>query len=165
MAIAVYDVHDKYIAKTAEKPAMRTHTNYIVVHHAAAVYSPGKACQSIFNYHSTKWPKYGRIGYQIVLQAEVNGTIARYNVNPPDIQGANVAMRNHEVIGVCMATNLVGLIPNNWFVALVETVRAVQLMYPHAKVVGHKEIALKAYATQCPGVRWANWKAALYAAL
>lgn len=160
-----YDIPNKYVRRGAVPLPMRRATKYIVVHHAAYEYRPGMACHSIFNYHSSKWPGYGRIGYQVVLQLEATGTINRYNVNPLDCVGANVALRNHEVIGVCCATNFMGIPSAEWFTALVVTIRDLMQRYPNAAVVGHKDIAKEGYATACPGVAWHEWKSALLSAL
>lgn len=157
--IARYNQTARYVARTAERIIPRKVTKYLVVHHAAWVYKPGTAVQSIFNYHSSKWPKYGRIGYQIVLQEELDGSIARYDVNPEWIQGANVALMNDVCLGICAATNFTGLPPAKWYNALVEVFTEVHRRKPNAVIVGHKDIARKGYETACPGPLWSKWRA------
>lgn len=153
-----YDQQSRYVAKTAIAPVMRRGTKYIVVHHAAWEYPRGRACQSIFNYHSSKWPKYGRIGYQVVLQEELDGSIGYHLVNPLQMQGANVALRNHEVVGICCATNFSHLPPDKWYYALVEALRTMRITYPAAVITGHRDIAVPSAPTSCPGPKWHDWK-------
>lgn len=156
-----FDQQTKYVAKTAVAPTPRLRTSYIVVHHAAFEYERGRACQSIFSYHSRKWPKYGRIGYHVVLQEELDGGIGYHLVNPLRIQGANVLKRNHEVVGICCATNFTGLPPEKWYVALVEGLRHLRRWYPNAPIVGHTDVALPEGRTSCPGPRWLEWRSRL----
>lgn len=158
----IYDIQTQYVKRGALPLVHRKTTNYIVVHHAAAFYRPGTACASIFSWHAKQWPTYGRIGYQWVLQEEKDGSIALYKVNPHWCQGANVAKRNHELMGICCATHFLNAIPSaKWFNALSEAVNIAHDLYPRASIVGHKDVALKGYGTACPGGAWSQWKNAL----
>lgn len=163
-----YDTGSRFVAKTAIPAAQqgyRKTTQYIVIHHAAWTYPPGKACQLIFNYHSSKWPRYGRIGYHIVLQEEPSGVIAQYHVNPLNLVGANVAYKNHLCLGICAATNFKGLPSERWFDAVVAAAAYAKSLYPAAEIVGHKDIADKRAPTACPGPKWHEWRGALLTAV
>lgn len=148
-----------YVRAGAQGLSHRASTMYIVVHHAAAVYVPGGALQAIFNYHSTQWPKYGRIGYHAVLQEEKDGSISLNYVNPSWAVGAHIYGLNNVAYGLCAATNFRDQFPpKKWFEALTEALRVIVPMYPQAQIVGHGEIALKGHGTSCPGTKWKEWK-------
>lgn len=158
----VKNVIGQYVTKTAVAQPDRTSTRYIVVHHAAWEYDPGSAVRAIFNYHSAQWPKYGRIGYHEVIQIEPDGSLRCYRVNPPDMQGAGVAKRNHECFHICAATNFGASIPEQlWIDALALRVAEAKRRDSAAQIVGHKEIALPISPTACPGTRWEAWKPTL----
>jgi hypothetical protein len=143
---------------TAKNPN-RQRTTFIVIHHAAAIYRPGTAIQSIWTYHKNKWPAYGGIAYHLVCQEETDRSIKCYVTNPPDMQGAGVAQRNHETFHICLASNFLNSIPDErWISAAQEAVTYARTRYPNAHVVGHRDIALPAYPTTCPGNTWAQWK-------
>lgn len=133
-------------------------TRYIVIHHAGATYRPGDACQAIFEYHSRKWPDYGRIGYHVVLQEERDGSISVQIVNPLDSVGAHVGLRNYETVGLCAATSFSSPPTEKWLNAIAFATQELKLRYPNAGVVGHKEIALSQYPTSCPGPFFQTWK-------
>lgn len=139
----------------------RKTTRFIVIHHAAFTYDPSHAVSSIYNYHRSKWPKYNAAGYHEIIQEEVDQTLACYQVNPLEIQGANVANRNHECFGICAATNFTGIPTERWMNALAERAAAAKRRWPDAQIVGHTDIALKGYETACPGPRWKEWKSTL----
>ena len=142
------------------KNGPRTTTKYIVMHHAAATYVPGKAVQAIYDYHRKKWRDYFAAGYHVICQEEVDGSIQCYLVNPPDMQGAGVAFRNHETFHICLATNFKNDVPEKrWIVAAQEAYRYAKERYPDAELVGHRDIALPASPTTCPGGAWEQWKA------
>lgn len=156
------DVSAKYIGPNAQPLQYRAVTRYLVVHHAAAVYRKGEACKSIFNFHNKQWPRYGRIGYQVVLQEDPDEVIRAYLVNPLNCVGANVGNRNHEVLGICAATNFGSLLPSAaWFQAIADCLKILRPLYTGAEIVGHKEIATAAFPTACPGSKWYAWKGAL----
>lgn len=164
--MVIYDQQETWVRKATAVPLVhRKTTHYIVVHHAAFVYKRGDACRSIFDYHSRKWPKYGRIGYHWLLQEEIDGSIALHKVNPHWCQGAGVLNRNHECMHVCCATNFTQIPSALWFNALVDAVKLAQRIYTRASVVGHRDIATPASPTNCPGVAWPMWKNALMSAL
>jgi hypothetical protein len=141
------------------KNGNRQSTRYIVIHHAAAIYAPGKAVQAIYEYHRKKWPAYFGIAYHLVCQEERDSSIKCYLVNPPDMQGAGVANRNHETFHICLATNFANNLPEQrWIDAAKEALAYAQARYPQAQVVGHKDIALPGYGTTCPGGKWNEWK-------
>lgn len=160
----------KYVRKkrdgTLPWNGARSKTDFIVIHHAAARYPRGLACQRIFEYHSRKWPDYGRIAYQIVLQEETDGTIGAHHVNPLHMIGAGVWGMNKTTVHICCAT-LFDAIPSAlWFNALVSTLREHMIPhYPAARVVGHTDIALAGHGTSCPGVLWHQWRGSVLTAL
>ena len=161
MILPLINAIGKFQTKTAVAQPNRKTTRYIVIHHAAWTYDPSTACTSIFNYHSSKWPEYGRIGYQEVIQEELDRSLACYQVNPPDMQGANVAKRNHECFGICAATNFTGIPTERWMNALADRAAAAKRRWPDAQIVGHTDIALEGYETACPGPRWKEWRPTL----
>lgn len=143
---------------TAKNPN-RQNTLYIVIHHAAAVYSKGGAVQSIYNYHKNKWPTYGAAGYHVICQEELDGSISVNLVNNPDVIGAGVAFMNSSTFHICMATNFRNTIPERrWIDAAIEAVEWARAKYPTAQVVGHRDIAKPGNATSCPGDAWSRWK-------
>jgi hypothetical protein len=160
--IQLIDARHRYIGPKAQPLQFRSVTRYLTVHHAAAVYGRGKACQAIFEWHNKQWPNYGRIGYHVVLQEELDGTINAYQVNPLGCVGAHVGNRNHEALGICAATNFgTSFPPAKWFQALADCLKLLRPLYPSAEIVGHKEIATAAFPTTCPGSKWYAWKGAL----
>lgn len=161
MALPLTNVIGLYKAEGATQQPDRRVTRYIVIHHAAWTYAPGAALKSIFTYHSSKWPKYGRIGYHEVIQEERNHALVCYQVNPPNMQCANVANRNHECFGICAATNFTGAPSDMWLNALAERAAAAKRIWPDAQIVGHTDVALKGFETTCPGPRWKEWRPTL----
>lgn len=153
---------------------MRRTTDWITVHHAAALYPQPLGIddvRAVANYH-TKTKGWPGIGYHICLAEETQGgRIARYNVSHLDLQRAHVAWRNDRAIGVSCLTNFTGLPEQKWIDALAEVLAELRQRYPKAAMVGHKEIALGPsqspdgidYRTACPGARWAEWKPRLLA--
>lgn len=137
-------------------------TNYIVIHHAAFNYQNGKAVQQIYDYHRHKWVDYGRIGYHVVLQKDTDGIVRSYQVNPFDLFSASVYARNHEIFSICCALNITGLLPADYYAELRALLIDVVIpKYPNAKIVGHKEIAVPGWFTNCPGTNWPIWKTRL----
>jgi hypothetical protein len=138
----------------------RATTRYIAFHHAAYLYAVGDAVRSIYTYHRAKWPLYNAAGYHVICQQDADG-IHAYLVNPPEMQGAGVANRNHECYHVCAATNFTGLPSAAWLDASAQALVEAKRRYPDAIIVGHKEIALPGYLTACPGPLWSTWKSQL----
>ncbi len=146
---------------TAKNPN-RQSTRYIVIHHAAAVYSKGKAVESIYNYHKGKWPAYGAAGYHIICQEELDGSIACYLVNNPDVMGAGVALMNDSTFHICMATNFKNAVPEQrWIDAALEAASWARSKWPTTQIVGHRDIAKPGYSTACPGDAWSRWRGVL----
>jgi hypothetical protein len=158
------NVIGKYKTKTAVAQPNRMVTKYVVIHHAAWTYDPGDALQSIFTYHSSQWPQYGRIGYNEVIQEERDGTLQRYLVNPYDMVGAGVWGRNPECFHICMARhNLNEIPPQHWIDETAHAAADAKRRFPNAQIVGHGEIALPGHETSCPGSKWKAWKPAFVA--
>ena len=140
-----------------------------MVHHAAALYRQVTAIEDIRAVHSYHLSKgWGGIGYHRVLAETVNGgPIGDFWVSDPNLQRAHIAYRNHECIGLSMLTN-VDTHPNalpaaKWLAALIDAVANLKRLYPAAKIVGHREVALPGYGTACPGKRWFDWRGELLA--
>lgn len=149
---------------TAQPMPKRAITRFIVIHHAAWEYEGGDAVRSIFAYHSSKWPRYGRIGYHEVIQVEPDGSLRCYQVNPPDQWGAGVAEQNDVCYHICAATNFANDVPAQpWIDALARRAAAARQRYTSAQIVGHKEIAKPESPTACPGGKWTLWKPTLLA--
>ena len=140
------------------KNGNRQTTNFIVIHHAAATYAKGNAVQAIYNYHRSIWASYNAAGYHVICQEETDGSIQCYLVNPPDMQGAGVAYRNHETFHICLATNFTKYPEKRWIDAAREAYLWASVRYPNARLVGHKDIAMHNSPTACPGVSWPLWK-------
>lgn len=158
------NVIGKYKTKTAVVQPNRSVTNFIVIHHAAFDYAPSGALQSIFGYHSSIWPRYGRIGYNELIQEEPDGTLQRYLVNPYDMVGAGVWGRNPECYHICMARhNRNEIPPQHWIDEMARAAADAKRRWPNAQIVGHGEIALPGHETSCPGPRWKAWKPAFVA--
>lgn len=137
----------------------RRETAYVVVHHAAAFYRPGKAVQDIYAYHSKKWPDYHAAAYAEIIQIEADGeSLGCHLMYPPDLIGAGVLGRNENTFHICAATNFTAIPSDEWIEALARRCVAALARYPNAKIVGHKDIALKGHETVCPGQLWSAWK-------
>lgn len=149
--------------------ARRKTTKYIVVHHAAALYRTHTGIEdvkSVATYHTRKWPGVG-IGYHVCLAEQTNGgPIARYNVSDLSLVRAHVAWHNHDAVGVSCLTNFTGVPEQKWIDALVAVLIELKTHYPHARIVGHRDIALgpwespdgKDWRSACPGPAWNDWK-------
>lgn len=137
----------------------RAVTTYIVIHHAAAVYAPGKAVRAIYDYHTHEWPDYHAAAYAEIIQIEADGAhLGCHLMYHPEQIGAGVWGHNGDTFHICAATNFVGM-PDDAFVeALAQRAAAAKSRYPSAQIVGHKEIALPGHETACPGQLWAVWK-------
>lgn len=143
----------------------RQRTNFIVVHHAAAVYSESRGIddvRAVAAFHTAPAPL-GRgwpgIGYTIALAEQFSGgPIARYNLSDYDLERAHVFGRNDVAIGVSCLTNFTGIPEQKWVLALAEVIAELCRRYPDARIVGHREIALAGHETACPGPRWIDWK-------
>ncbi len=147
--------------------ASRSVTRYLVVHHAAADYPPHfgiEDVRAIARYH-VQTRGWSGIGYHEVLAQETNnGPIACYIVSNPATVRAHIAGRNHECFGICMAANFSKSVPpQHWLDALALRLVAAKRRWPAAQIVGHKDVALPAHGTTCPGEKWAAWKPALLA--
>ncbi|HEY1011149.1 MAG TPA: N-acetylmuramoyl-L-alanine amidase [Herpetosiphonaceae bacterium] len=169
MPLQQFDVQDEFQGGFWEP---RTETTHIVVHHAAALYPQQRGIEdvrSVADYH-VKTRGWSGIGYHIAL-AEITqgGAIGRYNLSRLNTQRAHIAMLNHRMVGVSCLTNFdahPGKLPiQKWLDALVETLRELVKLYPKARIVGHRDVALPGYETICPGSRWADWKPGLLKAV
>lgn len=144
-------------------------TNYIVVHHAAALYPQKTGIEDVMAVHRYHLSKgWSGIGYHMALaEFTQGGEVAGYRTSDPDLVRAQVAWRNGESVGVSALTNFGQDVPApKWLEALAAAVADLKLRYPRAVVVGHKEIAYDAqhspdgknWTTLCPGSQWPRWK-------
>lgn len=147
----------------------RTATTHLINHHAADHYKQTNGLddvRAIARWHTGKPPNgngWPAIGYQLVL-AEITegGEIVCYQVSDLDTQRAHVWGLNHTMLGVCSAEDFTKVIPApKWIEAQARTFAALLGIYPHAKIAGHKDVALAGHGTRCPGDRWAEWKPTL----
>lgn len=128
---------------------MRTRTDYIVVHCSAT-----RSAQNIGVTELRQWHKaqgWSDVGYHRIIRRD--GTVQ--NGRALDAVGAHVAGYNAKSVGVC----LIGGIDANWkpasnftpvqMRALRETVAALLVRYPGAKVVGHRDLLVKR-TKECP---------------
>lgn len=120
--------------------SVRPKTNYIVLHHAAAI-----ACSP---YQIDSWHKangWSGIGYHYFVRKD--GSI--YRGRPEWATGAHASGKNHESIGVCAEGNydVEYIMPDSQKDAIKELLRYLKLKYPNTTVKGHKHVG----ATGCPG--------------
>ncbi len=74
----------------------------------------------------------------------------------------NVASRNREVVGICLTGDFSATWPSTLQLAAAsELVEYLLGILPGRQVVGHRDIALAAYATSCPGDTWTDWRGIL----
>lgn len=128
---------------------LRRRTDYIVVHHSGA--DPAQTRESIHEHHRRLgWAGYG-YHYHIGLSGVVEGG------RPVDTVGAHVRGYNDRSVGVLVTGNL-DLAPPTpaQLTALAALLADLEIRYPRARVVGHRELA----ATACPGRHLAAWLAA-----
>ena len=120
--------------------SVRSKTNYVVLHHAAA-----KACSP---YQIDSWHKangWSGIGYHYFIRKD--GTI--YRGRPEWATGAHAQGKNHESIGICVEGNydVEYVMPDDQKESVKAVLRDIKLRYPNTTVKGHKNVG----ATGCPG--------------
>lgn len=148
---------------------LRKKTDYIVVHHAAALYPTNRGIDDVWAIHRYHLSKgWGGIGYQEVITEEfTGGELAAYLCSNPLSIRANVAYQNERIYGICCATNFElfpgGVPDQRWITALAERIRAALRLFPNAVIVGHREITVKGWESACPGSKWFSWKPKLLA--
>jgi hypothetical protein len=155
------NVHDVRTHFQGGYTKQRSITDYIVVHHAAWTYEPGiAALHSVHNYHTRKWGT--GVAYHEALVEEADGSIACYITSDPETLRYGVAHQNHCTFHISALTNFADIIPDKkWIDALAARVAAATARWPHAQVVGHKEICVPGWESTCPGLRWHQWKSAV----
>jgi N-acetylmuramoyl-L-alanine amidase-like protein len=145
--------------------APRPTTRLLVVHHAAANYTPVNGIddvRAIARYH-VQTRGWSGVGYHEILAEQTpGGPIACYVTSDPLTIRAHIWGRNHEAFGICMAADFThGLPPQKWIDALSLRLVEARRRWTNATIVGHKDSALSGHGTSCPGERWAAWKPAL----
>nr|DAF68342.1 MAG TPA: endodeoxyribonuclease I [Caudoviricetes sp.] len=131
-------------------------TNLIVIHCAATKPSMDIGLREIRQWHVQKgWLD---VGYHYIIRRD--GTVE--TGRPHDVVGAHVQGHNSESLGICMVGGIddAGKPQDNFtdaqWVSLKSQVKAVTSMYPHAKIVGHRDLdAGKA----CPSFSVSDWLA------
>lgn len=118
----------------------RASTEYIALHHAAAV-----TCTAA---QVDQWHKdndWSGIGYHYFVRK--NGTI--YRGRPENKMGAHVSGMNNCSLGICAEGNydVETTMPTAQYNAIVELIADIKTRYPNAKVVGHRDIG----SSDCPG--------------
>lgn len=148
---------------------LRTTTEYIVIHHAAALYRQNTGIEdvmAVYKFHTDAPPKgrgWSSIGYNWALAEETNGgPIALYKLGRPDLERAHVMGQNYRSFGISCLTNFTEDPEDKWLDALAQAVYEAKNMYPSAKIVGHKDITIPGFATTCPGPTWNRWKFDLF---
>lgn len=149
----------------------RKSTDYIIVHHAAAIYKDGPtALREIENWH-VNHNGWGGIGYHEILAEETpGGEIVCYVISDPYLQRAHIGNQNDTMFGICCATNFdnVKVFPNKqpsqkWLNALAERLGVLQDRWTRAKIAGHRDKAVPNWPSTCPGEKWYLWKGPLLA--
>lgn len=118
----------------------RSKTNYIALHHAAAVTC---SAADVDRWHkSNGW---SGIGYHYFVRK--NGDI--YRGRPEWSIGAHVQGMNSQSIGICAEGNYdtETSMPETQYNAILDLISDIKTRYPNAKVVGHREIG----SSDCPG--------------
>lgn len=119
--------------------SQRTSTDYIVLHHAEA-----NKCtvEDIHRWHLQRG--WSGIGYHYLVRKD--GSI--YRGRPQEAVGAHCPGYNSCSVGVCAEGNYEQEnMPTEQQSAILWLVRQLKQIYPHAKIVGHRDL----YATKCPG--------------
>ncbi len=118
----------------------RSATDYIALHHAAAV---NCSAAQVDSWH--KENGWAGIGYHFFIRK--NGEI--YRGRPIDKMGAHVEGKNNRSIGVCVEGDydIEPKMPERQKQALKELLSFLKGKYPSAQLVGHGEIG----ASDCPG--------------
>lgn len=146
--LKVYGAEDEIIKpnyKWASSLATRAHTQYIILHHAAADGSP----ENVHEYHKSKG--WAGIGYNMYIRKD--GRI--YEGRPLDKIGAHTAGYNSCSVGICFEGNFESEVMNEKQIAAGrKALNYVRQMYPSAVVKKHKDLD----ATACPG-RYFPWEA------
>ena len=111
---------------------------------------------AIDRYHQTL--DYGGFGYHLAVFPSGRW----YYCGDLGFARAHVASRNFELIGVAlMGTFTHDPPPDDQLCAAAEAIAFVHETYPDRPVRGHRDWALPAYPTACPGDTWPSWAAAL----
>ena len=120
--------------------AARARTDYIVLHHAAAVTC---TAQQVDNWH--KGNGWTGIGYHFFVCK--NGSV--YSGRPLWAMGAHAEGKNNISIGICVEGNydIEKTMPENQKRAVKELLTYLKGKYPKAELKGHREVG----ATGCPG--------------
>lgn len=118
----------------------RPKTNYIVLHHAAAVTC---TAAQIDSWH--KGNGWSGIGYHFFIRRD--GSI--YRGRPEWATGAHASGKNSESIGVCVEGNyeIETTMSKSQREAVKEVLKYLKSKYPNATIKGHREVG----ATGCPG--------------
>ena len=142
---------------------MRNRTDYIVIHCSATPPSAHVDAKEIDRWHRQKgWLK---IGYHFVITRD--GVLQKGR--DLDEVGAHVKGYNHKSIGICMVGGSMAddrttpqnenyiaennFTPAQWFV-LEAILNDMKVLFPAAKIVGHKELEP---AKQCPSFDVQEW--------
>ena len=118
----------------------RGSTDYIALHHAAAVTC---SAQDIDNWHKNNG--WSGIGYHYFVRK--NGSI--YRGRPEWALGAHVSGMNNCSLGICAEGDYdkEQTMPDAQKSAIIALIKDVKSRYPNAKVVGHRDIG----SSDCPG--------------
>lgn len=121
-------------------PGVRSRTDYVVLHHAAAT-----ACSP---YQVDSWHKangWSGIGYHYFIRKD--GTI--YRGRPEWAIGAHASGKNNVSIGICVEGNydVECIMPEEQKAAVKWVLHGIKLRYPQSVIKGHKHLC----ATGCPG--------------
>lgn len=126
--------------KWTSRPAKRRATQYIALHHAAAV---NCSAADVDRWHKEKG--WAGIGYHYFVRKD--GRI--YRGRELDAVGAHVQGMNHISVGICAEGNydIERTMSAAQMSAIKELLRELKKLYPSAEIVGHREIG----ASDCPG--------------
>jgi hypothetical protein len=133
-------IEEKYTWKESSKFVIRQETNFIVVHHAAAM---SCTAQDIHGWHRQKgWTG---IGYHFFVNKK--GEI--YRGRPVEVEGSHTLGFNSQSIGVCFEGNFEQEVMDSkeQIASGVELIQSLFNQYKKVRVISHKGLT----STDCPG--------------
>jgi hypothetical protein len=160
--IALVDVRRKFLANYRQRD--RSLVRFVSIHHDAVFYPDdpdpaddfwtemGRLNAVDAHHRGQGWPGIGYHTYGFP-----SGRL--YLVGDFDTQRANVALRNHESIGHCIAGDFSGRMPPiaSQLVAGMAVLAAWKHLGRLVEILPHRIAALRTAPTQCPGDSYIQW--------
>lgn len=143
----------------------RSSTDYIVIHCSATPPSMDIGVEEIRRWH-TEERGWADIGYHYVIRRDGSIEIGRRSSEEipyewDSAQGAHVSGWNHRSVGICVVGGVdaegnpeANFTDNQW-IALGVLVQALEMKYPNAEVLGHRDFP--GVAKACPSFDVREW--------